>query len=540
MYISLAHVTLMGIKDYIKFVRTEYSQACKKRWLARYTDLYIDLNHALHNVCYGSRSSDEVLHRLKSYLMEMISTYRPTKRIYIAADGAAPIAKMLLQRKRRYEKVKTLKKADNLDMSQNLALNFTPGTEFMLSLANELKHFKSFIEITYSVKVTLDIETVDEGEIKIRRKLGQDCETYREKHTTIAVYSGDADMILLLFSLNSCDLRNIYQIVNKDTTISMGMFYSIHKEKYCIGLAPEKAKQVEQIIRNDFIFLNLLAGNDYLPKVLYLKLQNIWNAYGALLHHYRNGLVSYNESNKTIEINCMFMVDLICNASGMNKLNYDKKFNIAGNNHKLNRDYVQGLAWCFDMYSTGICADYRYIYNHKGAPHYSALMMEIARNNTRKVNTTFPIDSDLYGILLIPEKADALLSEKQRECTEELLTSHPIIYEEERCQKCSVFSKQMSNYNSEAKALRTPTSSESPLFDLEDDSNDSNDSNDCDDSDDSDEMSDDTRIKLKESILEKIRNTSSRYAKHKETHDVMNINHIESIEQTFRKIGKLN
>lgn len=512
----------MGIKDYVKFVRTNYSASCRKHWYSRYTDLYVDVNHILHHVCYTSQTTDEILKKLRSYLMELIATYRPTKRIYIAADGTAPIAKMLLQRKRRYEKVKTLSKVDELKMSQNLALNFTPGTEFMLGLANELQYFKSFIEITYAVKVILDIESVDEGEIKVRRQIGKDC---ARKNFRGAVYSGDADMILLLVSLETQHLQNIYQIVNRDTVISLGQLITAHKEKYC----PD-SEVTDQAVRNDFIFLNLLLGNDYLPKVSYLKPENIWTAYSKLIRKYEDGLVSYDKAKRTITIDQMFMTDLIFAASSMNKLNYDKKFTFATNNASLNREYVEGLAWCFDMYSTGVCSDYRYFYKHKSAPHYNALALEVMTNNFHQVASSEPVDTQLYGILLIPEKADTLLTESQREISNTLTDTHPIIHEVERCQKCTVFSKKLSKLNKEIKELRTesPASDQDTCDPFDDDSSD--------DSDDS-AMSEETKAQQREDLLEKVRNTSELFNAHRETHNVMNIRHIESIEESYRALA---
>jgi XRN 5'-3' exonuclease N-terminus len=527
----------MGIKDYVKFVKSEYARACRKRWLSRYTHLYIDLNHALHNVCYKSHSSREILSGIKSYLNKIINNYRPTQRVYIGADGPAPIAKMVLQRKRRYDKVKTLKSNEDLNLTKNLSLNFTPGTEFMLNLADELKHFSSYLSIAYGVEVELDIEHDDEGEVKVRRKIEEDQKDH--PNLTAIVYSGDADMILLLVSLKR--LHNIYQIVDKTTVLSFGQLYNIHVQKFSKGSSYlmrgddiQKIKRKQTSIKNDFIFINLLFGNDYLPKILYIRFDNIWKAYSEMSSYYPNGLIQYSRPNRTITIDREFMFRLIDRTTRMNKSNWDNKFKLSDlkpTDMKLYSNYMRGVAWCFDMYSSGICSDYRYIYDHSTPPHYDGIILQIMSQNTYTVPQTKSIDSDLYGILLIPEKAKPLLSEKQKKLAEKLVKIHPIIYEEERCQKCSIFSKSLSNYNKQASLLRSDSTTDSDLFD--------HNLIDADElSSDPDDFADaEKRARLKEDILEKIRDLNVKYAKHRVTHDTMTLKKIEKIEGTFSKLS---
>jgi 5'-3' exonuclease len=522
----------MGIKDYVKFVKTNYTKACKDRWLNRYSNLYIDLNHVLHQVCYQSHSDEDVLKRVKTYLNSVIMQYRPTKKLYIGADGAAPIAKMMLQRKRRYASVKLLEMGEELNMSKNLSLNFTPGTEFMQNLSKELQYFKSYIEITYGVEVVLDIESVDEGEIKVRRVIEKDYNDYKGNMNdfTSIIYSGDADMILLLATLNN--LTNIYQVVDKVTILSMGVLFDIHIQKYCKLSIPSKSTKSDKLahnipnidmlyddvedrfikferskrsIKNDFLFINLLMGNDYLPKLLYIKLENIWGAYQELVPFYRNGLVSYSRGEKEVNIDKEFLANLIISAAKKNKINYDSKFSIdemTDTDYLLYNDYIRGLVWCFDMYQTGVCSDYRYIYDHSKCPHYTGFILNILSQHTHVVNQTKSIDSDLYGILLIPEKANSLLSDRQKELSSKLVLKHPIIYEEERCQKCTIFSKTMSGYNKQLKNFKE------------------------------EEDSDTIDLKI-DDLRKKIKTTNETYAKHKGYHETLTIGKITEIEKTF-------
>jgi hypothetical protein len=77
--------------------------------------------------------------------------------------------------------------------------------------------------------------------------------------------------------------------------------------------------------------------------------------------------------------------------------------------------------------------------------------LSLMRNHSYCVIQSGSIDIDLYGILLIPERVNSLLSEKQNMIATKLVEKHPIIYEEGRCDKCRVFSISISNLNTKIK-----------------------------------------------------------------------------------------
>ena len=119
----------MGIHNFQKYLKTTYPSAHKESWLDKYDNLYIDLNYVLHHICYVSNSRQDILLRTKDYLLNIIKYTKPQKRIVIVADGPAPLAKLILQRKRRLDKVDIF---DNRPFNEDthLEINFTPGTQF--------------------------------------------------------------------------------------------------------------------------------------------------------------------------------------------------------------------------------------------------------------------------------------------------------------------------------------------------------------------------------------------------------------------------
>lgn len=471
----------MGVTNFQPYIKKVYKKACQKKFDVTYDNLYIDLNHVLHHVCYLSKDKDDLLARFRDYLKGIIVMIKPKKRVILAADGAAPLAKMILQRKRRLDSIKALE--GDLDPKKNLNLNLTPGTEFMMKLERALAGFVKYVKEKFSVEVSTLITDADEGEIKIKHQL----QKIQKKNPTEthAVYSGDSDVILILFTCE--DLSKIYQMINKDMIIHFGTMYDEHVAKFG---STENAK-------NDFVFINLMMGNDYLPKVSFLKLESVWDAYKIVGRNRPKGMVSRIDTN--VAIDPIFIHDLLyiaCKGVARHMLQRFKLTDLTDGSYT---NYVQGLYWCFGMYTTGNCSNYRYIYEHITSPHVVGAMLSLMRYNTYQITSTSSIDVDLYGILLIPEKAKSLLSKEQNLIAEKLAKKHPIIYEEGRCDKCKNYSKLLSKLNKEYK-----------LYDS-----------------DSDERFD---------VSKRIGKLQKQFATHKDTHEKLTIDTIDAISKNFVKI----
>lgn len=430
----------MGIQNFQKYLKKTYPTSYKILWLDSYDNLYIDLNYVLHHICYVSNSREDILQRTKDYIIGIIKYTKPKKRIIIIADGPAPLAKLILQRKRRLDKVKIFE--DNIfNKDTNLEINFTPGTEFMLNLENNLSDFTSYIENTYNIKIIMSITEPDEGEIKIRKMVQKiQNENIDDSHI---VFSGDSDMILLLFTCHI--LTNIYQTPKKDEIISLNEIYKVHIQKF----------GETDTTKYDFTFINLLMGNDYIPKVLYITLEKVWSSYAKISKYFKNGLISYNYNN--IKLDPLFLHDLIYLTSKNIAKTYLDRFKFSHLRDKYYKNYIEGLYWCVSMYITGECSDYKYIYNYNKTPHITGIMILLMLNTTYDIKVSKSIDSNLYGILLIPNKAINMLSNKNKQIASKIENKFPILYEEERCNICQTYKKKISNLNTIRKNIDIDT-----------------------------------------------------------------------------------
>lgn len=498
----------MGIKDFQPYIKKTYPDACSSSFVNHCDNLYVDLNWVLHHVCYTSTSVEDMLDRLRDYLRVLVAGTKPKKRLILAADGPAPLAKMILQRRRRLESIKTLND-EEIELEKKLNLYLSPGTEFMSGLEKSLKGFITYINQTYSIDVLTYIIDSDEGELKIKYHL-QKIQNKNPPETHV-VYSGDSDMILLLFTCS--DLSKIYQIVNKNLTIDFGKLYCTHVQKF--GSTDST--------KNDFVLINLLMGNDYLPKVVGISIDTVWRVYGELTEIYPRGLVKYEDLKLTVDP--LFFHDLLYIVSKNTKKYIMDRFSISDLRLPLYNDYVQGLYWCFGVYVTGVCCDYRYMYDYTSSPHIVGAMMTILHQNTYTIVKSVSIDADLYGILLIPEKAKSLLSKEQNMIAERLAIVHPLIYEEERCVKCKKYSKNILKLKETYKTFKRNSSDSSDEVDVCND-------NHLNDNHSNDNNNDDERIIVKKQITK----ICKEFNIHREKHTTLSKEKIESLTKDFIKI----
>ncbi len=436
----------MGIQNYHKFIRSVYKESHQKKWLDSYDNIYFDLNFILHRVGYVATSQMDIVNKLKEYINNVIKITNPKKRVIFTADGPAPLAKLFVQRKRRLNMVRNITSNNNDDDNddddndnnnnnnlddtsiessekETTSLNFTAGTKFMMELEKSLRDYIAFLKIIYNLEIITDIIGPDEAELKIKYNLniiqGSD------PLDTHLVISGDSDMIVLLATC--LDLNLVYVMVTKEEIIYMGKLMDSHTEIY--GRTAN--------YKEDFTFVNMLMGNDYIPKTNYLNFEKLWDAYKIVHKSYPDGIIDKNREE--IKINVHFLHDLIYyTIKNIGKAQRKKAmtFNLSDLCDPLYDNYIKGLIWSFEMYRKGVCHCYQYFYNHHGSPHPLGIVYNIMINSVHQLGNTSPINPNVYAILLIPEQANYLLGDANKDLSIEIAKKNPILYEEERCTTC--------------------------------------------------------------------------------------------------------
>lgn len=382
----------MGIKDFYKTIKTLFPEAFSNILDETYDHLYIDLNCLLHKCCYNCENMTHLIRKIKFAITEICKQVQPTKSINLFCDGTSPFAKLVLQRERR------------MNMTDDITLNFTPGTIFLKNLPTELEDLIKILKIHLNVDVFIDTILPGEGEIKIKNKI---LENYNKNNNdTHALITTDADIILILMSHESYDKT---YIVEHDKVLSLNKLLELHNKYYHIT-------NITQFTNNknnyDYSFLNLLLGNDYLPKINLLTYDNLWKSYSQNYDKYNN-LIYQNENKYKININ--FFIDILNDIIPKMKIGLlKKKYQLY--NEKIILNYIDGLIWNFDMYLYGRCIDYHYIVSERNMISILNLIIGLIQFKEniimdRKIINN-PINSELCGILLIPYEHKYLIDNK--------------------------------------------------------------------------------------------------------------------------------
>ena len=139
----------MGVIGFFKWLLVKYKNRdfIKNKYEINQEldSLLIDTNCLLHPQCFKilndnphsndhDKLEDKMIKQCIKYLDEVINFINPTKEVYIAIDGVAPVAKMKQQRQRRYKSVNDKILFDNIKKHDKEITTYwnnsaiTPGT----------------------------------------------------------------------------------------------------------------------------------------------------------------------------------------------------------------------------------------------------------------------------------------------------------------------------------------------------------------------------------------------------------------------------
>lgn len=369
----------MGIANFNKWIRETYPDAIIKFDNIKYDCVYIDLNHILHCCLAGcdtfEQFSNKVCKRLESFINMLNSN-----KFVIAIDGPAPYPKLLLQRKRR---------CDNKVITNNNELTpyaLTPGTVLIQKIEsvvsqkiNEMNEHNAFLKIKFETSFS----NIDgEGEIKINKKIKEKEGIYN----TVLVIGNDADIIVLS---KARKIPNIY-VYNNSTKVEL-----------------IDVKKIIAVNNNDFVFISLMLGNDYLPKLCYTTYNTLWQACDTY-HFLHKAIINYDFMQKKKYIrkkDCRTLFTFFCILNSLVKPTY-AKFNINKYDKKHAKNYIDGLLWSLHLYLDATITKYDYVYNYSNSPTVANIMHYLITNIKKKylvpISDVLPIDHKHYTIFTIP------------------------------------------------------------------------------------------------------------------------------------------
>mmetsp|Transcript_29497 Transcript_29497/g.57741 ORF Transcript_29497/g.57741 Transcript_29497/m.57741 type:complete len:554 (-) Transcript_29497:445-2106(-) len=436
----------MGVPKFFRWLSERYPLINQRLVVnSEFDCFYLDMNGIIHNCSQKEQqdnlqTEEELFQKIFSYTDHLFRIVRPRKLIYLAIDGVAPRAKMNQQRSRRFRSVKELEKIKNVvNETSNLSeieMSFfdsnciTPGTEFMKKLSFSFKKWlENKIKFDPEWQQGCDIifsgsEVPGEGEHKIMnyiRKI-QKCNKNKSKTLRHCLYGLDADLIMLGLVAHENQFTLLREkLVWKGTQQNMKSMDSFKKKKEPAGdefhlleisllrdmlyleFKPKESWffvfNIERIV-DDFIFMCMLIGNDFLPSLPHLsiasgglnllvrsykEIQKDSKGYLTKKYQMHLGRVELFLEKISNEAEEFFFCQNEKNSENPNsKIDYKKNYYFSKLNLdcslekdkkrlvKLKTDYIQGLNWCLYYYHKG-CPSWNWFYPEYYAPLTSDL-----------------------------------------------------------------------------------------------------------------------------------------------------------------------
>jgi 5'-3' exoribonuclease 1 len=457
----------MGIPSYFSYIVRNHRTIIKKFNSEsvdspKINNLYLDCNSFIYEAHHqlnaatngkdkhGRLYEDAIIKQVCESLVKMIQTLQPNKRILIAFDGVAPMAKLNQQRNRRYMSAYQNSLNDKAPLEWNTA-SITPGTAFMKKLSEDItKRFQRPSEFGLEQIIVSSSDEPGEGEHKIYEYIRANKDYH--KATKTIIYGLDADLIMLTLNhLHISENMYLYRetpefIKHIDKTLNPNENYLLDIPLFAKSIINELAqvkKTTETLSLNDdmlfdYILLCFFLGNDFLPHFPALNIRTtginhlinaykfvfngttdtltknreiIWKNMRKFIAHLATNELEYIKEEyvqrdkisrrilygaKEQDENLLLPLKeraheiyINPNEAGWESRYYKVLFNTAIDDDRrkqISTNYLEGLEWTMKYYSTG-CADWRWMYNF----YYPPLLNDLIKHVPYFDHTFVPI-----------------------------------------------------------------------------------------------------------------------------------------------------
>ncbi|KAJ3190324.1 hypothetical protein HDU85_000619 [Gaertneriomyces sp. JEL0708] len=353
----------MGVPSYWSVLKAYFPKAFASTSRTSYDHVLVDVNNLLHSAAAQATTEREFWNRLYVFLGMTLRRTHPTKSVYLALDGPAPFAKLMLQRERRAAIARKMQRTSGPQGFDTL--QFTPGCRFMSKLDASLLRYgqqvvlrtreRRGVHLNFTVSGS---RTPAEGEVKIYHhlvnKLLKDPANSRD---SFAIMGYDADLAIQALASDVPDLTILFPL--STLTFSPSMLNSSLVE--LLPLA-DPART-----RMDLAFISLMGGNDYLPKLRGAGLVKVFKNYMRLRKSSHKYLIDLEG-----RLNLVVLKELLGTIDAMGGAAHAQsppapKASLEVTLSQVPR-YLQGLLWNLRMYTTSVCPDYHFLYPFTSAP----------------------------------------------------------------------------------------------------------------------------------------------------------------------------
>jgi hypothetical protein len=282
---------LMGIRNFYKTIPPLFPKCRLQFGLpgGSYDHIALDFNNLLYN---GNTltHADFVRHCARQASKPIARQLHATRSLYFALDGAAPAAKLVLQRARRLDDADSLRRDllfYGVRESSASSIELTPGTELMLSVADALAYAACSHLVRAStrlrapqVAVFVDGSGVaGEGESKIFAHI----RAHGRAHDRTLIVSGDSD-VLLCGLMSSRRRIDILSTNTAAATAPAGYSVDALRREIalffrCGGADDHDDSATLARVLDDFCLFALLLGSDFTPALQHYQFHDTLLAY---------------------------------------------------------------------------------------------------------------------------------------------------------------------------------------------------------------------------------------------------------------------
>jgi hypothetical protein len=334
----------MGIKNFSKWLNETYKNAHDIQKIQTFDYVYVDMNNILHCMLSKSENEGELLFNIVKEINKILEYNTPTKCLILATDGIAPMAKILLQKKRRLEYVISQK----FEIPELNFMLFTPGSKFLYLFESRLQSNVETWKQKYNIDVKCMFSEDGEAEIKLVNAI---IKNYNNNSmSTHCIMSPDADVVVM----STCTgVKNIY-VNNFKNIVNIDKLMDYHKEKI-YGNANVDLFDV----KHDFALISILLGNDYLQKIYFTTVDTLWACYSTYFQQTGKFITEKNDTVLTLNAknfyNFFTKICCVLKKSGMNR------FKIAEYDNNDYENYIDGLLWCINMYKNSCTSNFDFM-----------------------------------------------------------------------------------------------------------------------------------------------------------------------------------
>lgn len=296
-------------------------------------NFYLDMNGIIHPCTHGNADGELVFldetamfKKIFLYVDRLYKMVQPKKVLYLAVDGVAPRAKMNQQRSRRFRSAKEAellaaelvardefngkKSSADIEKTRFDSNCITPGTDFMLKLSLAMQKWVDYkmqtdpFWMNGAQVIVSGPDVPGEGEHKVMDFIREEREKYQKGQSTDhyapgwthVLYGLDADLIMLGLVTHE---RNFMLLREKMSVVMAGRGRNKYRKKKDMMeydrndfellelsslrqlLAIQFRKFSDQIadysldrIVDDFVFMCMMVGNDFLPHSPHLEIDS--------------------------------------------------------------------------------------------------------------------------------------------------------------------------------------------------------------------------------------------------------------------------